>query len=416
MTRQPTVADPLPIALRPRGSTERSEISAAATRVALASTGYRDLHPDPTFNYELNRWLGALPELAEPSAARHIVSIADWVRTMLSRATHAAAADQDLEAAFFYRAAEFYMDPDEPSKAEAYASFRRHFGLARPDLEERRTLVPFDGGSLPVIDLPARNDECLDVVLLHGGFDSFLEEFIDWAEVLNENGLRVLLFEGPGQGAALREHGLTMAPDWERPVSAVLDHFSVSQCTIIGVSLGGYLAPRAAAFEQRIKRVVTLDVLDDFFDCFIARAPGFGRALRALTDWNLRTLTNRLVATAAARQPHLGWTFRHGQDVSGASDPFDFIRWTRSLSTANFSNRITQDVLLLAGSEDHIVPVHQLWRQAAHLTSARSVTVRLFTQADQGHQHCQIGNVKLALDETIQWIGSRVRRRPPRPS
>ena len=40
-----------------------------------------------------------------------------------------------------------------------------------------------------------------------------------------------------------------MIHDWERAVAAVLDHFGIDSCTLMGVSLGGYLAPRAAAFE-----------------------------------------------------------------------------------------------------------------------------------------------------------------------
>ena len=43
-------------------------------------------------------------------------------------------------------------------------------------------------------------------------------------------------------------------------MAAVLDHFGLADVTLIGLSLGGYLAPRAAAFEERIKRVVAHDV------------------------------------------------------------------------------------------------------------------------------------------------------------
>jgi predicted esterase YcpF (UPF0227 family) len=39
-------------------------------------------------------------------------------------------------------------------------------------------------------------------------------------------------------------------PAWERPVKAVLDYFNLEDVTIIGASLGGYLAPRAAVFER----------------------------------------------------------------------------------------------------------------------------------------------------------------------
>jgi len=66
-------------------------------------------------------------------------------------------------------------------------------------------------------------------------------------------------FEGPGQGAALEDHGLPMIPEWERPVAAVLDHYRLDDVTIVGESLGGGLVIRAAAFEPRISRVVSMD-------------------------------------------------------------------------------------------------------------------------------------------------------------
>ena len=61
-------------------------------------------------------------------------------------------------------------------------------------------------------------------------------------------GYEIILFEGPGQGAAHRKSSLYMTHEWEKPTSAVLDYFELTDVTLIGISLGGYLAPRAAAF------------------------------------------------------------------------------------------------------------------------------------------------------------------------
>lgn len=90
--------------------------------------------------------------------------------------------------------------------------------------------------------------------------------------------------------------------------------------------------------------------------------------------------------------------------VSGTVDPFEFVGWLRSLRTAEFSHRITQDVLLLAGAEDHIVPLRQFFRQARSLRNARSFTGRIFTQQEHAQGHCQIGNVGLALRVAIAWL------------
>jgi hypothetical protein len=63
--------------------------------------------------------------------------------------------------------------------------------------------------------------------------------------------------------------------------------------------------------------------------------------------------------------------------------------------TDDVSPLIEQDVLLLGGTEDFCIPLHQFHDQIRTLTSARSVTARLFTRHEQGHQHCQIGNLGL---------------------
>jgi pimeloyl-ACP methyl ester carboxylesterase len=52
-----------------------------------------------------------------------------------------------------------------------------------------------------------------------------------------------------------------MTPEWERPVSAVLDFLMLRAVTLVGISLGGYLALWAAAFEPRIQSVVAYDVV-----------------------------------------------------------------------------------------------------------------------------------------------------------
>ena len=70
-------------------------------------------------------------------------------------------------------------------------------------------------------------------------------------------------------------------PAWERPVKAVLDHFNLEDVTIIGASLGGYLAPRAAAFEKRITKVIGWSIFPDFFDILLADDP---KALRIIMD------------------------------------------------------------------------------------------------------------------------------------
>ena len=73
-------------------------------------------------------------------------------------------------------------------------------------------------------------------------------------------------------------------------------------------------------------------------------------------------------------------------------------------SLYGLTERLTQDILLLAGEKDHYVPRTQYDWLCAHLPNARSVTTRLFTAAEGGEQHCQVGAHQLAVDEIVRWL------------
>jgi hypothetical protein len=71
------------------------------------------------------------------------------------------------------------------------------------------------------------------------------------------------------------------------------------------------------------------------------------------------------------------------------------------------SDRVTQDVLILAARDDHFIPFRLHEQQLRRLTAARSVTDRVFTAAEHAHNHCQIGNIGLALQVMLEWIDSK---------
>jgi hypothetical protein len=60
--------------------------------------------------------------------------------------------------------------------------------------------------------------------------------------------------------------------------------------------------------------------------------------------------------------------------------------------------------LVLAGKEDHIIPLSHFYKQIDALKSARSKTARLFTRAEQAQNHCQVGNLHLAVETITDWI------------
>ena len=71
------------------------------------------------------------------------------------------------------------------------------------------------------------------------------------------------------------------------------------------------------------------------------------------------------------------------------------------------SDLVQQDVLILTGRKDHLVPFKMHNLQVKALTNARSVTGRVFTKEENAQNHCQIGNIGLALDVMIKWIDAK---------
>ncbi len=371
---------------------------------ATPPIGYHHFHADVSINFQCNRWvqwigLSAIDEVAELAA--HANTYPELIDGFLGLAERARGADRAMAGAYYDRAAEFFMTASDPRRPAARARFLQ---AMRTIYDVAPELIPFGSGSMPAYDL--RPDRQIGApIIMFGGFDSYVEEFFPMIAGMVDAGRRIVVFEGPGQGSALEDFGLTMIPEWEQPVAAVLDHYDLDDVVAVGISLGGGLVIRAAAFEPRISQVVAFDILDDFFEV-IARQIGRGVRipLRALLIARARSLVNAVGDRAAARQPVSQWGLQQGMHVTGTATPYDFLRSTTAMSSRKISHLVRADVLLLAGADDHYVPLEQLGRQAGNLTNARSVTTRTFTAREQASNHCQLGNIGAVSRLIVAWL------------
>jgi len=380
--------------------------------------GYHDLHPDIGINFQLNRfygWVGddsMLTEMRE--AAAGVNDYPTFTKIILDLGETALARHEVLKGAYYLRLAEFFLFTKDPRKLPTRQRFvdlvLDHFQI--PSSAYNR--IPIESGWLPAYRFtPAQPKGTL---VVFGGFDSYIEEWLPAALFFRNAGYDTIMFEGPGQGAALELAHVTMSSEWQKPVKAVLDFFRLDAVTLMGFSLGGGLAVRAAAFEPRVRRVIAYDILTEFLECVLRPLPP--RAQKELLGWidtGNEGAVNKFFAEAMANSLLLDWAIQLGMHNTGLQTPYAMMKHYQKYETASISHLVTQDVLVLAGAEDHYIPLHQLPDQIATLTHVRSLTARLFTRAEQAQNHCQIGNMGLAFRVIIDWMESLGTTERPRP-
>jgi len=155
------------------------------------------------------------------------------------------------------------------------------------------------------------------------------------------------------------------------------------------MSMGGYLAPRAAAFEKRIDGVVTYDALFDLHEpaCRIMGA----------VKQNPLALANTGVS----------WAYNNALWTLGTTNPDDTLEAFSHFKLAPVADRIRQDVLILAGTEDHFIPFHQVADFEKSLVNARSVNTRIFDRPSGGAEHCQCGAYSQVHAAVFDWLLER---------
>jgi pimeloyl-ACP methyl ester carboxylesterase len=295
----------------------------------------------------------------------------------------------------YQRTAEFVLSPDDPKRPASWKKSRACFdkGIETSSVSCERISVPYQDANQRAHYFRGRPGAAhKPLIMLVGGFDSILEELYPFlGKAALERGYSVLAYEGPGQGQVLRD-GLTFTPEWEKPTGAVLDAFlrthpEPQQIVLIGMSMGGYFAPRAAAFESRIDGVVAWDTLFDFAN---AAEP----IMKLAAD------------PMGSRIPDIVWAYNNARWTMGTSSVEDTVNAGAAYTLAPVADRIRQHVLIMAGEVDHFVPLHQTADFEKSLVNAKSVTTRTFSRISGGGEHCQTGNLTLVHATIFDWVQS----------
>jgi alpha-beta hydrolase superfamily lysophospholipase len=368
--------------------------------------GYYPLHPNVSLNFQMNRFYGwangkeMLDEMR--AAAPRISSYDDWTREMLELSDKALSAGRTVPAAYYSRGAQFFLDPGDPRYKPALQRFLDNAESGNGVTAADRHLVPYQGTHLPAYRFTPAQPR--GTIVVFGGYDSYIAEWLPAALAFRDAGLDTVIFDGPGQGTVL-DAGTPMTPDWHLPVAAVLDYFNLSGITLMGFSLGGCLVIRATAREPRISRAIAFDICTDFFDLLTSTLRAAGLAAIAAGSGQIPApVLNAVVAATARTDLRTQWTFSQGERVFGVATAAEVFKAFREYRTADVSPLVTRDVLLMAGTKDHYVPLHMLGDQVLTLTAARSVSARVFTEAEQAQNHCQTGNTGLAIKVILDWL------------
>ena len=245
------------------------------------------------------------------------------------------ARDAYLRASNYYRTAEFFLHGTTPDPrhegiyARSVECFRSAARLSAPPIEPVE--IPYEGNRLPGYLYAAdTSGGARATVVLHSGVDGTAEELHFFgAQAAQERGFTVLTFDGPGQPGPRHREGFVLRADWEHVVGPVLDYALArpevdgEHVALLGLRLGGLLAPRAAAFERRLGALIALDGVYDCSEGVLAM-PAIStdrgdaeRRLRAAADPALDALFEELMTSVPAMRCGYGQSMY----VMGLSTP-----------------------------------------------------------------------------------------------
>ncbi len=289
-------------------------------------------------------------------------------------------------------------------------SFAKAMALNDPPAQQID--VPYEGTNIPAwfIRTPLAPDEVRPTILVGGGWDSTMaENHFGMGIAALRRGHHVLLHDGPGQGKLLIDEGLILRHDWEKVVTPVLDAALAldlvdnERIVYWPWSLGGYMAPRVAAFEHRLAAIVA--------------EPGqMGVGGKIVNGIKLLGLTEEQEAKLPELDPDfaagalqvfessraLDWSIcKRGFWTNGGTDLQSFLteilRWKLDPETVA---QIECPTLVTSADDDRASTDSQQLFDA--LTCPKEHIH--FTAAQGANQHCEMLNRSLANRKILDWI------------
>jgi alpha-beta hydrolase superfamily lysophospholipase len=317
-------------------------------------------------------------------------------------------AEEDLRQGFrrsasarYFRASTYYLTgerqtPPGPAKSRSYAAALHAFAAANqhsPHPIERVEVNSADG-VLPGHLIPAHTDTPAPVVIFYNGFDvtkKILYGII--GEEFADRGIACLVIDTPGTGEPLRLRGVASRPDYEVPTSAIVDNLQTredldpTRIGLLGISLGGYYAPRGAAYEHRITACAAWGGVYDYGAVWQHR-------------WEA---TSPTISVPFWQLPWVMGTDTMDQALDRVT------QWT----LADALPHLTQPLLIVHGEADRAIPVDDA-RRAHAAAGSTDKQLRIFTEAEGGIEHVNADDPDPARQLIADWFADRLSAIPAR--
>jgi dienelactone hydrolase len=297
-----------------------------------------------------------------------------------------------LRASVYHQSGERQIPPGDEKLASYRASLDAFTSaIEYGDLGLQRLEAPSPDGVLPaylIPPTPGTFDAPPPVVIFYGGFDVTKEMLYCFVtDVFARRGIACLVVDTPGVGEPLRFRDVPSRPDYEVPTGAVIDELErredidPERIGIMGISLGGYYAPRAAAFEPRIKSVC---------------------AWGAIWDWGA-TWEHRW----ATRSPNVSVPWFQLPWVMGTETMEEGLERVKQWTLVDVLPELRQPFLIVHGEADRQIPVADAHR-AFDAAGSPDKELFVFTEADGGAQHCQTDEPDPARQLIADWFASKL--------
>jgi pimeloyl-ACP methyl ester carboxylesterase len=311
------------------------------------------------------------------------------------------AATNYLRACSHYQHADHFRHPKDDKALAVFRKsidcFHKYAELTdRPRIE--KVEIPYEGKSLPAYFIHAENttEKRPPCIVRFGGFDTQKElQYLRGIPDLVRRGFSCLLVDGPGMGEVIRFRGILLRHDYEVVGTACVDYLETrpdvdkNRIAVIALSLGGYFAPRCAAFDKRFKACIAWGSMWDFHAMWM-------RVLQRSKNLQAKG------APLSVPAEHLMWVF-------GVKTLEEGLKKVEPFNLDGIAQELECPFLLLHGTNDEQVPLSDA-ETLFKAVGSKDKTFRVFTPEEGGAQHCQRDYLTLACDTMFDWLEEKLKR------